>query len=341
MQQELAAEPLWYRVQLERQTLKDLRRRTNVHGLFYFGSYLVLTVMFGTLTVADVLPVWARVICFLLFANVFCFGEAILHETHHRTPFRSSWLNEAVHYFVGVMMLKEPLRDRWVHAAHHTYTSYPGLDPEIFLEPPPQMRYLVIDFFRLRFVFIWLYSTVRNAIKPDDLSRRFVPPSEYGKVKWSSRACVAVYLATIGLSIGFHVWWPVLLLFVARFVGSPLLSWTTLTQHAALVEGAPDWRQNTRSVLMNPLNRLLVWNMGFHVEHHMNPTVPFHSLPRLHEAMRADCPTPYPSMWAAWREMVPALWRQRHEPTYFVRRPLPGAADVADAEAGPVVPAIS
>ena len=183
MQQELAAEPLWYRVQLERQTLKDLRRRTNVHGLIYFGSYLVLTVLFASLTVADVLPVWARVICFLLFANVFCFGEAILHETHHRTPFRSSWLNEAVHYFVGVLMLKEPLRDRWVHAAHHTYTSYPGLDPEIFLEPPPQMRYLVIDFFRLRFVFIWLYSTVRNAIRPDDLSRRFVPPSEYGKVK--------------------------------------------------------------------------------------------------------------------------------------------------------------
>ena len=113
MQQELAAEPLWYRVQLERQTLKDLRRRTNVHGLIYFGSYLVLTVLFASLTVADVLPVWARVICFLLFANVFCFGEAILHETHHRTPFRSSWLNEAVHYFVGVLMLKEPLRDRW------------------------------------------------------------------------------------------------------------------------------------------------------------------------------------------------------------------------------------
>ena len=92
---------------------------------------------------------------------------------------------------------------------------------------------------------------------------------------------------------------------------------------------------------MNPLNRLLVWNMGFHVEHHMNPTVPFHSLPRLHQAMRADCPTPYPSMWAAWREMVPALWRQRREPTYFVRRPLPGAAGTAEAEAAPVVPAIS
>jgi len=86
---------------------------------------------------------------------------------------------------------------------------------------------------------------------------------------------------------------------------------------------SPDWRQNTRTVLMNPLSRLLVWNMGFHVEQHMNPTVPFHSLPRLHEAMSRDCPAPYPSTWAAWREMVPGSWRQRHEPTFFVRRPYP------------------
>ena len=90
-----------------------------------------------------------------------------------------------------------------------------------------------------------------------------------------------------------------------------------------------------------------IWNMGFHVEQHMNPTVPFHSLPRLHEAMSRDCPAPYPSTWAAWREMVPGSWRQRHEPTFFVRRPLPGAANVAEAgsakvaEAGPVATALS
>jgi fatty acid desaturase len=339
MQHEPAAEPLWYRVQLERQTLKDLRRRTNSHGLFFFGSYLLLMAVFATFSILDVVPVGARVVCFVLFANVYCFGEAILHETHHRTPFRSSWLNEAVHYFVAILMLKEPVRDRWLHAAHHTYTSYPDLDPELFLEPPPHMRYLVMDFFRVRFVFVWLYSTLRNAVGPDALTRRFVPPGEHAKVKWSSRACLGIYLAGIGLAVALHAWWPLLAMFVARFVGSVLLSWTTLTQHAGLVEGAPDWRQNTRTVLMGPVNRLLVWNMGFHVEHHMNPTVPFHALPRLHEAMSSDCPAPYRSTWAAWREMVPALWRQRHEPTYFVRRPLPGPARVPDS--GAMAPAPS
>ena len=37
------------------------------------------------------------------------------------------------------------------------------------------------------------------------------------------------------------------------------MAWSSLTQHAALAEGVPDWRQNTRTVLMNPLSRLLVW----------------------------------------------------------------------------------
>jgi fatty acid desaturase len=32
--------------------------------------------------------------------------------------------------------------------------------------------------------------------------------------------------------------------------------------------------------------RLVTWNMPFHAEHHALPTVPFHKLPELHEAVR-------------------------------------------------------
>jgi len=82
--------------------------------------------------------------------------------------------------------------------------------------------------------------------------------------------------------------------------------------------------------------------MNYHVEHHIFPTVPYHALPRLHEAIKADCPPPYPSSIAAYREILPALWRQLKDPTYFVRRELPpnarapaarGAAPAKSAEA--------
>jgi len=42
--------------------------------------------------------------------------------------------------------------------------------------------------------------------------------------------------------------------------------------------------------------------------------------------MKADSPAPYPTLWAAWREILPALLRQARDPGHFVRPPLqPGA----------------
>ena len=66
-----------------------------------------------------------------------------------------------------------------------------------------------------------------------------------------------------------------------------------LTQHAGLAENVLDHRLNCRTVYMNPVNRYLYWNMNYHVEHHMFPLVPYHALPRLHAAVKDDCPTPY------------------------------------------------
>ncbi len=74
---------------------------------------------------------------------------------------------------------------------------------------------------------------------------------------------------------------------------------------------------------MNGLNRYLYWNMNYHVEHHMFPLVPYHNLPRLHELVKLDIPTPYASLLEAWRELLPALLRQVKDPGYYVKRKLP------------------
>ena len=61
----------------------------------------------------------------------------------------------------------------------------------------------------------------------------------------------------------------------------------------------------------------------------MFPMVPYHALPALHEVMKADTPTPYPSCWAAYKEIIPTLLRQRKDPTYFVKRQAPSGAQPA------------
>ena len=57
-------------------------------------------------------------------------------------------------------------------------------------------------------------------------------------------------------------------------------------------------------------------NMNYHLEHHMFPSVPYHALPQLHELVKDELPRPFPSMWSAYRTILPALWRQRRDPSY-------------------------
>ncbi len=98
------------------------------------------------------------------------------------------------------------------------------------------------------------------------------------------------------------------------------------TQHAAPAENVLDYRLNCRTIHMNPVHRFLYWNMNYHTEHHMFPLVPYHQLPRLHQIVKGDCPAPYPSLTAAYREIIPALLRQIREPGWYVRRKLPPGA---------------
>ena len=53
----------------------------------------------------------------------------------------------------------------------------------------------------------------------------------------------------------------------------------------------------------------------------------FDRLPELHEEVKHDCAPVYPSLWAAYKEIIPAIVRQLKDQEYHVRRELlPGAA---------------
>ena len=43
---------------------------------------------------------------------------------------------------------------------------------------------------------------------------------------------------------------------------------------------------NTRTTLTGAAVRLLMWNMPFHAEHHLYPSIPFHRLPDAHTMLR-------------------------------------------------------
>jgi fatty acid desaturase len=137
-------------------------------------------------------------------------------------------------------------------------------------------------------------------------------------------------MAVIGLAVYSGSILPMLLVGpLPTMYGAWVHVMTGITQHAGLAENVLDHRLNCRTVYMNPILRFIYWNMNYHIEHHMFPMVPYHALPDLHEEIKAICPPPYRSCFAAYREIIPALLRQARDPGYYVERHIP--ADITPA----------
>ncbi len=150
-----------------------------------------------------------------------------------------------------------------------------------------------------------------------------MPESERPKVYRTARIYLAIYALVIVACVAFRSILPAMYIGLPSLYGGWLQLYFGCTQHLGLAEDVLDHRLNSRTIYMNPIFRFLYWNMNYHVEHHLFPLIPYHALPKLHEAIKADCPPPYPSTIAAYREIIPALARQLKDPTYYVRRELP------------------
>ena len=139
----------------------------------------------------------------------------------------------------------------------------------------------------------------------------YVPPREAKRAIFWGRAHATIWLATIAVSISTTSLLPLVLVGLPSLYGRWLLVVFGTTQHAGLAEDVLDHRLNTRSVYMNPILRFLYLNMNYHLEHHMFPSVPYRNLPKLHALVRDDLPAPHRGIFHAYRDILPALWRQQ------------------------------
>ena len=125
---------------------------------------------------------------------------------------------------------------------------------------------------------------------------------------------------------------PLMLIGLPRLYGAWHHIMTGVLQHLGLAENVTDHRLNTRTVLMNPVTRFIYLNMNYHIEHHMFTMVPYYRLPALHELIKHDLPAPDPSIWAAFRRLLPVLWLQLRQEDAVIIRELPQSAAPYRAE---------
>jgi len=323
----------WYACPISRKDLKALMQRRDgpaIRDTVIWLTAFAVTGVGGYLTWGT----WWAVPFFLAYGVLYGSStDSRWHECGHRTAFKTTWMNDVIYWVASFMIMREPTIWRWSHTRHHTDTIIVGRDPEIAAPRPPDLIGIGLAFFGLKQAWKYFGSLFVHAsgrLTAEEAT--FVPDQERWKVYWTARLHLGIYVAVIALALATRSILPLMYVGLPSLYGAWLYILTGLTQHAGLAEDVLDHRLNCRTVYMNPVVRFLYWNMNYHVEHHMFPMVPYHALPKLHEAIKADCPRPYSGFVEAYREIIPTLWRQRNDPTYFAKRELPPGVKPVEAE---------
>ena len=318
------AEADWYQCPIPRGTLRLLLERRDGPALRNTILWFALILGSGFATYA-LWGSWWAIVPYLIYSVLYAStSDSRWHEAGHGTAFKTDWMNNALYEIASFMVMRESTVWRWSHTRHHSDTIIVGRDPEIAVPRPANLKAILKAFFNLSvypkyFRRILLHSAGGMSAE----EKTYIPEMEFPKIYRRARVYVFIYAAITALSLYSGSVLPLMLVGLTNLFGTWLMVVYGLTQHAGLAENVLDHRLNCRTVYMNPVNRFLYWNMNYHVEHHMFPLVPFHALPKLHDSVKSDCPAPYPSLFAAWREIIPAVLKQVKDPAYHVKRRLP------------------
>ena len=265
---------------LEPALRRSLIERSDGPGLwrvtFHLGAIFVLGIL-----IALRVPLWFALLPVQGILIVFLFTA--LHECTHETAFKSSFLNTAVSNISSFLIFIPPAWFRFFHFAHHRHTHDPVRDPELQTPKPSTLIGYVKHVSGIPLWIATIRTLVRNATgrSVDD----FVPEKARTRITFEARVMLAIYALLATASV---YWGSMLLIWtwiIPALLGQPFLRLFLLAEHTNCPH-VENMFENTRTTFTTKLVRLVAWNMPFHAEHHALPTVPFHKLPDLHEAVR-------------------------------------------------------
>jgi len=269
--------------------LRELSVRSDLQGgvrtLSHYGTIAgigtliwLVSSTYGAAWALPLLAVQGYFVAFLFMA---------VHETAHKTAFRSRPLNILVGY-VSAFAIALPYEYYCLfHWDHHRHTQDPDKDPELIggVKPASDTQ-LAIAYSGLLQLARRLSLMLRHAVT----GRVTVPWIQEAKrptIVLEARCYGALYLSLLLASMALHtmilLWVWVLPLLLGQLMLRPYL----YAEHTACAQTRSAF-QNTRTTSTVRLVRWFAWNMPYHVEHHAYPSVPFHALPKLNRIVDGD-----------------------------------------------------
>ena len=267
--------------------LKQLNIRSDLKGGMQLFGHGVVILVSGSLWIWGLMSeLWS-----VALPAVWIYGISLatlfapVHECVHRTAFVSRRWNDGVAWISGLFSFYNSTFFRYYHRWHHRYTQIPGKDPELSDPKPHALSQYLLEISggywwigRLQFF---------SCVALGQIDRYpFVPDSAKAGVIRSVRIQVLIYGLGIAWSIGLAYPWFVILWLLPLILGQPVLRFILLAEHTGCSDD-DNSLTNTRTTLTIWPVRFLMWNMPFHAEHHLYPSIPFHALSAAHQDLRS------------------------------------------------------
>ena len=205
-----------------------------------------------------------------------------MHETAHKTAFRSRALNLAVGHLSAFMIAHRYEYYCLFHWDHHRYTQDPDKDPELIVGLKPSSDT------QLAIAYTGLASARRPrvAVAPPCPDRKvrlpWIPENKRDIIVREARLYLAGYALLLAISLALHtailLWVWIIPLLIGQLILRPYL----YAEHTGC-ERTRSAFENTRTTYTGMVMKWFAWNMPYHVEHHAYPSIPFHALPKLNQ----------------------------------------------------------
>lgn len=263
--------------------IRGLSARSNLRGMMRTLAHAAF-IGIGVWLVAIAGP-WTLVPAMAVLGVGLATLFAPIHETMHLTAFASRRANTVIGWLVSSPSLLNFHFYTAFHLAHHRHTQDPALDPELQPMPPSAWdgyiaRVSGLNYWRARF------AVVRDCWRGDLSAYPYITERAAPRIVRSVRGMSAMMVGLSVLSMLVIGWWaPLVFWIVPQMLGQPMLRLYLLTEHTGCTYD-DNGLTNTRTTLTNAAMRLLMWNMSYHTEHHLYPSIPFHRLPAAHAAIR-------------------------------------------------------
>ncbi|MDY7095863.1 MAG: fatty acid desaturase family protein [Acidobacteriota bacterium] len=203
----------------------------------------------------------------------------LLHDAAHVRLLPSKRWNDLLADLLLAFPLFITLRDyRKTHLTHHRHLNT-DRDPDWVAKQTPAWSFPKTFGGMVKFL-LKPWSTAKSELHWAGGGKRRHPPA-LTAARLLFYALVAVLLTVLGLWRPFAMYW-----LVPMFLWWPIaMRITSMAEHFGLAYESI--YSQSRTIIPNLFDRIFISpkNAGYHLDHHLYPSVPFYRLPRLHQAL--------------------------------------------------------